>query len=103
MKFAVIKTGGKQYLVSEGDTLDIDFLTGKPQKTVDFTPLMTLNDDKVNIGKPEIKEAKVTAEVLDPMFKGEKVLSIRYKAKKRVNKTRGHRQQYTKIKINKIS
>jgi len=102
VKKAVIKAGGKQYLVSEGDTLDIDYMSDAKQ-TIDFTPLMTLLDDKVSIGKPEIKESKVSAEVLEPLVKGEKVLSIRYKAKKRVNKTRGHRQQYTKIKIKKIS
>lgn len=102
MKKAVIKTGGKQYLVSEGDTLDIDYLSDV-KKTIDFTPLMTLDDSKVNIGNPEVKDSKVTVEVLEPLVKGEKVVSIRYKAKKRVNKTRGHRQQYTKVKIKKIS
>lgn len=102
MKKAVIKTGGKQYLVSEGDTLDIDYMSDA-KKSIDFTPLMTLDDGKVNIGKPELKDIKVTADVLEPLVKGEKVVSIRYKAKKRVNKTRGHRQQYTKVKIKKIS
>ncbi len=102
MKKAVILTGGKQYLVSEGETLSVEVL--KPSsKTLNFTPLLIINDGKANVGTPEVASGKVNAEVVEELLKADKVVSIRYKAKKRVRKTRGHRQHQTKIKITKIT
>lgn len=101
MKKAVIKAGGKQYLVEEGLTLDIDHIP-EVKKKLEFTPLLIIDGEKSTIGTPEVTASKVTAEVVDPLVKGEKTTAIRYKAKKRVNKVRGHRQQYTKIKIASI-
>lgn len=102
MKKAVINTGGKQYIVAEGDTLEVEKLENKG-KTVEFSPLLTIDGDKVNVGKPEVSGSKVSATVVEPIVKADKVVSIRYKAKKRVSKVRGHRQQLTRIKISKIS
>ena|SRR3990167_3966611 len=101
MKQAVIQTGGKQYLVKEGEELDIEVL--QEQKNLSFSPLLIIDKDDVLIGTPTLADKKVTAEVLEPRFKLDKVLAIRYKAKKRVKKVRGHRQHQTKIKITKIS
>jgi large subunit ribosomal protein L21 len=100
MKKAVITTGGKQYLVSEGETLDIDLLQDAGQKA-DFEALLVIDGDKVSVGTPLVKETKVTAEVVD--IKADKVVAIRYKPKKRVRKTRGSRQRHTRIKITKIA
>jgi len=102
MKKAVIATGGKQYLVAEGDTLAIE-LQKTEGKTADFSPLLVIDGEKTKVGTPEVSGAKVTAEVVEEVTQADKVTAIRYKAKKRVRKVRGHRQQHTVIKITKIS
>ena len=102
MKKAVILTGGKQYVVSEGETLKVDLIKGAA-KSVDFDPLLTIDGDKVQVGKPSVDKAKVSASITQPDVLAEKVMSIRYKAKKRVNVRRGHRQHQTEIQITKIT
>jgi large subunit ribosomal protein L21 len=107
MKKAVIKTGGKQYVVSEGETLKVELIKGVSDsgagKKVDFEALMVIDGDSVHIGTPTVPKAKVTAEVLEADVQADKVTSIRYKAKKRVRTVRGHRQHQTVLKIAKIS
>jgi large subunit ribosomal protein L21 len=102
MKKAIIQTGGKQYVVSEGDTLNVELLkdTGK---TVDFEPLLVIDGDSVQVGTPSVAKAKVTAEVVEADVQADKVISIRYKAKKRVRTVRGHRQHQTVLKVTKIA
>ncbi|HSX53228.1 MAG TPA: 50S ribosomal protein L21 [Patescibacteria group bacterium] len=101
MKKAVISTGNKQYLVAQGDELNIDLL--QPDKRpLSFEALLTIDGDTTKVGTPNVDSAKVSAEVIDPLVKGDKVIAIRYKPKKRVRTIRGHRQQYTRIKITKI-
>jgi len=102
MKKAVIVTGGKQYLVTEGETLEVELLK-QEGKTVDFTPLLVIDGDKTEIGAPEVKGVKAKAEIIEADTKTDKVTSIRYKAKKRVHTVRGHRQRKTQIKISKIA
>ena len=101
MKKAVIKVGGKQFIVSEKETLLVDLL---PQgtKELELDALMLINGDKVEVGTPVVKGVKVSAKVVDEVVKGEKIRVIRYKAKKRVHKENGHRQKYTKIEIASI-
>jgi large subunit ribosomal protein L21 len=101
MKKAVINTGGKQYLVTEGEQLDIGLLKDAT-KQLKFEPLLLINDDAVSVGLPTLSGKTVTAEVINPSFKGEKVIAIRYKPKKRVHKIRGHRQDFSCIVIKKI-
>lgn len=101
MKKAVIISGARQYVVSEGQELTVNFL-GEDAK-VSFEPLLIIDGDKTTVGAPTIAGAKVEAEVVNPSHKGDKVTSIRYKAKKRVKTIRGHRQTLTTIKITKIS
>lgn len=101
IKKAVIATGGKQYLVSEGETLEVELLPA--DKNVVFEALLLIDGDKVSVGTPVIEGVKVTADIVEQAIKGEKVVAIRYKAKKRVRKVRGHRQIHTQIKISKIS
>lgn len=102
MKKAVINTGGKQYLVSEGEIVKIELLK-QPGKTVSFEPLLVIDGEDVQIGLPSLDKAKVTAEVLEADVQADKVTAIRYKAKKRVRKVRGHRQHQTILKITKIA
>jgi large subunit ribosomal protein L21 len=104
MKKAVILTGGKQYLVYEGQELEIELLN--PATTgngASFEPLLVIDGDTTTVGKPIVEGTKVTADIVNQLVKAEKVTAIRYKAKKRVNKKRGHRQKLTRIKITKIS
>ena|SRR5581483_12171836 len=102
MKKAVIQTGGKQYLVSEGDELKVELIKNAA-KTTDFEPLLVINDSKVEIGKPRLTKSKVTAEIKEADVQNDKVTAIRYKAKKRVRKVRGHRQHQTVLKIKSIT
>lgn len=102
MKKAVIATGGKQYLVSEGEKLEVELLHADG-KTVNFDALMVIDGDDVKVGTPNVEKTKVTAEVVEEDIQGEKVTAIRYKAKKRVHKLHGHRQHHTVIKISKIA
>ena len=97
---AVIETGGKQYVVSEGETLEVELLGDA--KKVDFEPLLVIDGKEVKVGSPKVAGVKVSAEVLGET-RGEKVTSIRFKAKKRVKKVHGHKQHYSQIKILKIA
>lgn len=101
MKKAVIATGGKQYIVTEGETLQVERIKGEDKK-LSFTPLLVIDGDKVSVGAPEVSGATVTAKIVDEA-KADKVTSIRYKAKKRVHKVHGHRQIQTSITIDKIT
>ena len=100
-KKAVIATGGKQYLVSEGETLEVELL--EPAKTATFPALLVIDGEKINVGRPLVEDVKVTADIVEQVVLADKVVAIRYKAKKRVHKTRGHRQRHTQIKITKIT
>ena len=102
MKKAVIATGGKQYLVYEGETLNVEVLKGA-EKSVDFEALLVIDGDNVSVGQPLVKGVTVTADVIDTEARADKVTSIRYKAKKRVHTVHGHRQHQTTIKIAKIA
>jgi large subunit ribosomal protein L21 len=102
MKKAVITTGGKQYVVAEGDTINVELIKDAG-KTVDFEPLLLIDGDNTTVGAPTVAKGKVTAQVVEADAQADKVTSIRYKAKKRVHKIRGHRQHQTILKITKIA
>ena len=102
MKKAVIATGGKQYLVTEGEILEIELLKASA-KSVTFDPLLVIDGEDIQVGTPIVEKSKVTAEILAEDVQADKVTAIRYKAKKRVHKVRGHRQHQTQIKITKIA
>lgn len=101
MKKAVIATGGKQYLVAEGETLEIELLKNEGKKAT-FSPLLVIDGDKTQVGAPEVGGVTVTAEIVEQDVQADKVTAIRYKAKKRVHKVRGHRQRHSLVKITKI-
>lgn len=95
---AVVKIGGKQFIVAEKETLLVDLLQ-EGTKELALDALLVIDGDKTTVGTPTVKGVKVTAKVVEDLVKGEKVRAIRYKAKKRVHKEMGHRQKYSKIEI----
>src|SRR3989344_426555 len=101
MTFAVIKTGGKQYKVAEGDVLRVEKLETKGGEVV-FDEVLLVVNGEVKLGKPLISGAKVSAKVLEE-GKGEKKIVFKYKSKTRQHKKKGHRQPYTKVQITKIT
>lgn len=98
---AVVKISGKQYLVSEKESLLVDLL---PEGTKELTldALLVIDGDKIKVGTPTVKGSSVKAKVVEAEVKGDKLRVIRYKSKKRVHKETGHRQKYTKIEIMSI-
>jgi len=98
---AVIKTGGKQYIVKPGDKLKVEKLEKKEGEEISFSDVLLVEKNKkVDIGTPLVK-AEVTAKVLSH-GKGDKVIVFKYKAKKRYSRKIGHRQPYTEIEITGI-
>ena len=98
--YAVILTGGKQYKVSEGDTIVVEKLEANVGENVEFEVLMTVDGETVIAGKDVT--AKAMAVVLEH-GKDKKVIVFKYKAKKNIRKKKGHRQPYTRVKIEKIA
>jgi large subunit ribosomal protein L21 len=99
---AVIKTGGKQYLVQPGDKIKIEKLDQKEGEEVIFSDVLLVEkDNKVKIGTPILSDSKVKAKVLS-QGKGDKVIIFKYKAKKRYSRKIGHRQPYTEVEILEI-
>ena len=95
---AVVKIAGKQYIVSEKETLMVDLLP-EGTKELELDALMVTDGDKTTVGTPLVAGVKVKAKVVDGRVLGQKLRVIRYKAKKRVHKEIGHRQKYTKLEI----
>lgn len=102
MTFAVIKTGGKQYKVTQGDILEVEKLESKDGKVTIEDVLLVADGDKVTVGTPVVKGASVAAKVLED-GKADKKMVFRYHNKTRYRKKKGHRQPFTKIEITKIT
>ena len=102
MDYAVFKTGGKQYRVKPGDTLDVELLPDEVDSVAEFGEVLALSDGgEVTIGAPLVEGAKVTAQVLSH-YKDRKLMVFKYKAKNRYRRKRGHRQTYTRLQIRDI-
>lgn len=100
---AVIKTGGKQYRVSEGDKLNVETLLGEPGEEFQLDQVLMIHDgDAVEIGKPLLEGAKVTAKVIEH-GRGDKIKIVKFKRRKHYRRQMGHRQNYTRIEIMGIS
>ena len=100
---AIIKTGGKQYLVAPGQKIKIEKLNKKEGSEVTFSEVLLLEKgNKVEIGTPTVKGAKVIGKVLK-QAKAKKVIIFKYKPKKRYKKKTGHRQPFTEVEISKIT
>jgi large subunit ribosomal protein L21 len=103
MAYAIIKTGGRQYRVAEGDTVDVDLLDVDAGKQATFGDvLMYADGDKLTHGDPLISGAKVTAEVIEQR-KDKKVIAFKFKRRKGYHRTVGHRRKLTRVKIKSIS
>jgi large subunit ribosomal protein L21 len=100
--YAVIETGGKQYRVAQGDTLEIERLTTEAGKPVTFDRvLFAANGGQFTVGSPTVANASVVAEVVEH-FRGKKVTTFKMKRRKGYHKTIGHRQELTRVKIAEI-
>ncbi len=99
--YAIIATGGKQYKVSEGDVIEVEKLDVEPGKQVTFDQVIMIGGDAVKAGK-DVAGAKVEATVLD-QGKGKKVVVYHYKPKSGYHKKNGHRQLFTRVKIDSIN
>ena len=100
--YAIIKTGGKQYKVAEGDVITIEKLEANEGDAVTFEVVLTVvKDDAVVVGKPVVEGAKVTGKV-EAQGKGKKILVFKYHAKSNYRRRQGHRQPFTKVVIEKI-
>ena len=101
--YAIIKTGGKQYRVQEGDIITIEKLEAAADETVTFDQVLTVvNDGSVKVGTPLVNGAKVTGKVVEH-GKGKKILVFKYKAKSNYRRRQGHRQPFTKVRIESIN
>ncbi len=100
--YAVIATGGKQYRVSEGDTLKVEKLAGEEGSKVELDQvLMVADGDNIQVGTPLLGKGKVTA-TIKAQGRGKKVEIIKFRRRKHHRKQMGHRQDFTEIEINKI-
>ena len=101
--YAVIKSGGKQYRVQEGQTLKLEKIEVPTGESIDFDEVLLVgNDDEVKVGAPLVEGAKVSAEIVSH-GRGDKVTIIKFRRRKHSMKRQGHRQWYTEVKITGIS
>jgi large subunit ribosomal protein L21 len=100
--YAVIKTGGKQYRVNEGDRLRVEKLEGVVGDTIDFAEILMLGGDTVSIGTPLVSGAKVSAEIVGQGL-GKKIIVFKMRRRKRYRRKNGHRQPFTELKVKGIS
>ena len=100
--YAIIATGGKQYKVAEGDIINVEKLGVEAGQTVTFDEVLVVNNGSVQVGNPTVSGASVSASVIGDV-KGKKVIVYKYKRKTGYHKKNGHRQAYTKVKIEKIN
>ena len=100
--YAVVESGGKQYRVIQGGTVDVERLEGEAGKKIKLGRVLALSDGNVlQIGTPELAGAEVTAEIVK-QFRGKKVIAFRKKKRKGFHKKQGHRQELTQVKIASI-
>ena len=101
MKLAVIKTGGKQYVIREGDKLKLEKIIAKEGDSVEFDEVLLVVDKEVKIGAPLVEGAKVSAKILK-QGRSKKVIVFHYHSKTRYKKKAGHRQRFTEVEISEI-
>ncbi len=100
--YAIIATGGKQYKVAEGDIIKVEKLGVEAGQAVSFDQVLVVNNGQLKVGNPTVAGASVSATVVEE-GKNKKVIVYRYKRKSGYHKKNGHRQSYTKVKIEKIN
>lgn len=102
--YAICEIKGKQYKVEEGKEYRVDHINLEKDKEIDFNTVILLRDNegKVKIGKPYIEGITVKAKIVEPLIKDDKVIAFKYKRRKGYRNKKGHRQQYSIIKVEKI-
>ncbi len=102
MKYAIVEDGGKQYKAIEGGTIEVDRFSAEEGETVDLERvLLIVDEDQIHIGAPFVEGAKVHATVV-AQVKGRKIIVFKYKPKQRYRVKQGHRQKYTRLRIDAI-
>lgn len=101
MAHAVIRTGGKQYRVAEGDLLRVEKLEGEAGDKVSFDEVLFLGGDAPKFGSPLVKGAKVSGEIV-AQDRGDKIVIFKFKRRKKYRRKAGHRQSYTAVKITEV-
>ncbi len=102
MKYAIVEDGGKQYKVIEGNTIEVDRFPSEVGEEIDLARvLLVVDNDEVTVGTPLVSGVKVQATVVS-QFKGPKIVVFKYKPRKRYRVKTGHRQRYTRLKIDSI-
>jgi large subunit ribosomal protein L21 len=100
--YAIVETGGKQYTVANGQTVDVELLPAQEGETVQLDRVLLVSEDgRVLVGNPTVPGAKILATVVGQV-RGEKIYVFKYKPKKRYRRLTGHRQNYTRLAIDKI-
>lgn len=99
--FAVFKTGGKQYRVAADDVLNVDKIKGEPGEIVEFGEVLLVGGDNVTLGAPTVAGATVAAEVVE-QARGPKIIAFKKRRRKNSRRKRGHRQEFTRIRITEI-
>lgn len=102
MTYAIIKTGGKQYRVSEGDTIRVEKIQGEVGSSVELDEVLMLGGDDVSVGTPLVSGAKVTAEIV-AQDRAKKIIVFKMKRRKNYRRKQGHRQPYTELRITGVS
>jgi large subunit ribosomal protein L21 len=101
MAYAVIRSGGKQYRVTEGDTVRVDLLSGAAGDKIKFDDVLMIGGDEPKIGKPMVAGASVEGEIVGEA-RGNKLVVFKFRKRKRSRKKAGHRQSFTAVKITKV-
>jgi len=99
--FAVFKTGGKQYRAAADDVLEVGKIEGEPGDIVEFGEVLLVGGDNVTLGKPSVAGATVAAEVVE-QGRGPKIIAFKKRRRKNSRRKRGHRQEFTRIRITEI-
>jgi large subunit ribosomal protein L21 len=101
--YAIIKTGSKQYRVQPGDVLEVELLDGEKGKEIALNEVLLVADgEKISVGKPTVAGARVTAEVVEPDKKGDKVIAFKFRRREGYHRKRGIRAHHTVLKIKEI-
>jgi large subunit ribosomal protein L21 len=99
--YAVVKTGGKQVRVQPGDLVDLDLIEGEPGQRIELAEVLLIGGDPVTVGTPLVAGARVVATIQGDSS-GPKIRIFKFKKRKRYRLTKGHRQHYTRVKIDSI-
>jgi large subunit ribosomal protein L21 len=102
MAYAIIRSGGKQYRVAEGDTVRVDLLTGAAGEKIKFDDVLLIGGDEPKIGKPKVAGASVEGEIIGETL-GDKLIVFKFRKRKRSRRKAGHRQSFTSVKITKVT